>query len=36
MDPDLLAFEQVNVLARQHQVNFITRMGYTRLLKLQP
>jgi len=35
-DPSAVTVEQVEALARQHQENFITRMGYGQLLKLQP
>jgi hypothetical protein len=35
-DPGAVAVEQVNALAREHQQNFITRMGYGQLVELQP
>jgi NAD(P)-dependent dehydrogenase (short-subunit alcohol dehydrogenase family) len=35
-DPSAVTVVQVNALARQLQENFITRMGYGQLLKLQP
>jgi NAD(P)-dependent dehydrogenase (short-subunit alcohol dehydrogenase family) len=35
-DPSAVTVDQVEALARQHQENFITRMGYGQLLKLQP
>jgi NAD(P)-dependent dehydrogenase (short-subunit alcohol dehydrogenase family) len=35
-DPSAVTVEQVEALARQHQENFITRMGYGQLLKLRP
>jgi NAD(P)-dependent dehydrogenase (short-subunit alcohol dehydrogenase family) len=34
-DPGAVTVDQVNALARQHQQNFITRMGYPQLLKAQ-
>jgi NAD(P)-dependent dehydrogenase (short-subunit alcohol dehydrogenase family) len=35
-DPSAVTVNQVNALAPQHQENFITRMGYPQLLKVQP
>ncbi len=35
-DPSAVTVEQVNALARQHQQNFITRMGFGQLLTMQP
>ena len=35
-DPSAVTVEQVEALARQHQENFITRMGYRQLLTVQP
>jgi NAD(P)-dependent dehydrogenase (short-subunit alcohol dehydrogenase family) len=35
-DPSAVTVERVNALARQHQQNFITRMGFGQLLELQP
>ena len=35
-DPSAVTVDQVNTLARRHQENFITRMGFGQLLELQP
>ena len=35
-DPSAVTVDEVNALARQHQENFITRMGYPQLLTVQP
>ena len=35
-DPSAVTVDEVNALARRHQENFITRMGYPQLLNVQP